>query len=713
MVIKVVGAELNRSFDSFGKMDPFAVVHVVEPDGSLWEMARTTTDWGGHMTPSWNHTCRGILYRGKNGGGGLRFQVFEKNFGDVGTPTFCGEASLPAHELVEEVAGKLGEWTMVHRAKLMKNSEETGIIMVQAFLSMETETDGVGFSLVDARKFLSPARSACPEACLSGFPCYALKLRAPQESELPDRWIGRDASAGFTEIPFYERRRTLVGTGLENFFEFMLDYAGVVECPVEGAKTGGQPKKMMVLENLTAGNEAFRMLDIKIGEQAVHSKETGSLFGVLRQSLRDGMRLEANEGFYLETFLGQPHVLRSRNPLIHTLCEGNKTMREMATRLMLQRMHASEMFMHFVDVHLSPAATIGTGKSISTLGRASSVIVPSILPMDKAEIATTLSPTELSELALSEVVRQLARLALTCRRAEAPQNWRQSSVALSFDCGRALPRSNLKEGLVDDRILRDMVKVRIHNWGCSDLTTKEGHTALSVNDRKERGANWRCYTRSMFKLAWEAARAYRHRFSNAGQWKEAIVTVLDFDSTSADDVIGSARLPLQPTEQKTVPLMDKSGQNAGEATITYSMEFREFPQGARLRGVWCVKILRASNLLVCDKLLGTSDPYASMCVVSEDGAMQMQQNTAVIARDLNPKWNETFEFPLAAAGRGVLDQLLDTATAGLGSQANLDKMLPAYSTDGSTGEAERALQLWVEHFTVMATTTSRSGKGGA
>lgn len=167
-----------------------------------------------------------------------------------------------------------------------------------------------------------------------------------------------------------------------------------------------------------------------------------------------------------------------------------------------------------------------------------------------------------------------------------------------------------------------------------------------------------------------------------------------------------------------MPLRDGRGSTVvtrgGDATITYTMEYREFPKGARLRGAWCVKILRASNLTVCDKLLGTSDAYATVSAVSQDGAALAQQSTAVVARNLSPTWNECFEFPLAHEGTAPLGQLLGTAASRLvAASGTLEKIFPPHGA----GElaVRRAQVLWGEQLTRAASSAAPelSALGGA
>lgn len=277
----------------------------------------------------------------------------------------------------------------------------------------------------------------------------------------------------------------------------------------------------------------------------------------------------------------------------------------------------------------------------------------------------------------------------------------------------------MKGGKVDDETLRRIAKVKLHNWGNSQLVTKEEHLALNPQGRKERIDNWRCYKGGVDRLAWEAVHAYRQRFCNSeAQWKEIKVTVLDFDSTSADDVIGSAILPLEAVKEKTVPLRDSKGNTistkGGDATITYTMQYQKFPAGARLEGALCVTVLRASNLAVCDKLLGTSDPYATVSALNQDGATSVQQNTAVVARNLNPTWNECLEFPFVRKGTDPLGQLLGSVAPGLAADGVLGKILPPHGA--SEADVRRALALWGEQLMKVASSApppSPRALGGA
>lgn len=48
-----------------------------EDEGKL-EIGRTKTDWAAHMTPQWNHMCRGVQYGGPEAGDLLTVEVSEE-----------------------------------------------------------------------------------------------------------------------------------------------------------------------------------------------------------------------------------------------------------------------------------------------------------------------------------------------------------------------------------------------------------------------------------------------------------------------------------------------------------------------------------------------------------------------------------------------------------------------------------------------------------
>jgi len=249
-------------------------------------------------------------------------------------------------------------------------------------------------------------------------------------------------------------------------------------------------------------------------------------------------------------------------------------------------------------------------------------------------------------------------------------------VALAFDCG-SLPSRAVPESEVCGA-----VKVHIFDWGRSELNTPDNHNRLSPEQRQDRATFWEYYAGGVDRLAWEVARAYWQRFSNAGEWREAFLTLMDFDSHSANDFIGRAVLsPLQEQEEITVPLLDESGVEVrasawGEtATLTYSVRRRRYPEGSPLASAWRITIVRADNLPRCNWTYGTTDAFVEVTGISAEGSKRFRQVTSVKQNSLCPEWNEVLELPCAAS-RGMLCQQLGAAVTGLGD-GTLDLMFPS------------------------------------
>ena len=127
--MKITKAELVRSFDSMGKMDPFAVVEWVSAfDDSRWEMSRTPTHWSGHMMPQWNHTTRSQdFFKGDV----VEVSVLER---DLVSSELCGKARVSVLNLVPESKLEAGKTLpIVCEAKTLNldlNGEHTGTVTV-------------------------------------------------------------------------------------------------------------------------------------------------------------------------------------------------------------------------------------------------------------------------------------------------------------------------------------------------------------------------------------------------------------------------------------------------------------------------------------------------------------------------------------------------------------------------------------------------------
>jgi len=362
------------------------------------------------------------------------------------------------------------------------------------------------------------------------------------------------------------------------------------------------------------------------------------------------------------------------DPLLDVGSTTNKKWQKKAHRVLLQRMTASEMLMHYLDLHQDLA-----------------------YPDDKG-LQSTLCPSELIELVLHESARSLCKLAVACRRTPVPQKWIGSSVALGFDSGEP-PRRGAPEAEV-----RSATIVQLFDWGRSELNTVEKHMDMSDKDQHDRAQFWKYYVGGIDRLLWESARAYRHRFGNADGWTNVTFTLFDFDSMSENDFMGTVTVPLEPTFEKTVQLLHYNGSKVtgalrGSSTLTYSITKREMPEGSRLAHTWRVTVVRAESLPRMDVMQGksTSDPFCTVTAVSDMGDMRFRQQTSVKVKNLDPEWNEAFDLPVAAQ-TGELEAALEEVSPEL-VRESLDWLLPpeahsSYRDDTEAVRATASLSSW-------------------
>jgi len=675
----VLRAELVRSFETFGKMDPFVIVEHLPKGGTTWEFARTRTDWGGHMAPTFNHLCRSIEVDADDV---IRFRLLEKNFGDLRAPTFCGESGATVRQLLRGNVQVSADYAEPCKLKMVKGEEETGFLVVQ--VGLEDPSKSEAFARVSAKRFESPVAPVPGRSTLFG-----LKLKEVATGMSRECWVGKDLSRAHSELAFYEQVKKLrvpgSGIGFEPLLEYLLQYEGVVEVHCEGQKPKEPPKQLMVLENPGVRDilgSTYRRVDLKLGHSASTSV-TGSRLQQLKQTLMEGLRPGSGDGFCLERFQGGPASLESADPLLDVGGDMLKSeaIRHKARKAMLQRLPGPDVLMYFVDLQKLSSST----------------------PGESAIMAEKL---------LSQLVFRLAGLAVACRRAPAPQLWLGTSLALSLDTGAG--------------VVPPQATVKLFGWGQANLTTPEQHQALPPAERRERAGKWREFISSIDKVGWEAARAYRHRFNNAAGWTEVKFVVADFDALSNADFIGQVSIHLDKTSsiaghQQVLHLVDRSGnpvigKNGLPATLTCAIQFHPLPEG-RLSAVWRVHVLSAANLPSRD-LSGSSDPWVSLYATGKEGsqAFCFQQRSSVLPRNLDPQWDEMFELPVARPGEQFLAEALEEAAPGLGVAVtqSAEKILPCAVGSGliaaATGikEEKAAFSAW---STAAAHAADRAARG--
>lgn len=511
-------------------------------------------------------------------------------------------------------------------------------------------------------------------------PFFQLSLReAEREKRSKTYFIGKDLSHTQDEVEFYEEALVMKKSNADEMgalLDFMFEYEGVLTAPEKDAPAGAKPIEMLVLRNLFDGCEKLRMLDVKIGQKTSSAGWYGkSNLKSLLTDFRDGLTNSA-EGYRMAGFNGPPSTFTSRDPLLDIgglWADANKK----ALRASLSQVTGAEMFEYLLDVHEEPAD-----------------------PGDAA-LSERLAPLEVAELVHHEAVQSLVSLAVACRNVRIPQKWVGSSICIAFDCRR------LPERKTPEAELRKAVQVNIFDWGRSELNTPEKHEKLTEEEQHDREQFWGYYVGGVDLLAWEAVRAYWHRFGNASSWDKVVAIVYDYDSFSEDDFLGEVELNLNEVVGKgpqTAKLKTGRSKNFSlsafssgeEPTITYSVELRHFPAGSRLRDACRICFHSAAKLPIADFRSQSSDPYVTLVARSDDGKLTFHQRTSVIAANLNPTWNETLELPLAMlTNEGRLGRLLGDAFNGTEITGELSEVLfpPQGCPSKQTDEAQMS---WVQ-----------------
>jgi len=108
------------------------------------------------------------------------------------------------------------------------------------------------------------------------------------------------------------------------------------------------------------------------------------------------------------------------------------------------------------------------------------------------------------------------------------------------------------------------------------------------------------------------------------------------------------------------------------------MSWRTLPASSRLSGVWRVTIVQIDNLHMTDMKKGVlaSDPVCHVHATSESPRLSYWEETCVKLMNLNPRYDETFELPIAK-NPGYLEAALRNFGDGF-STSHFDHLFPAH-----------------------------------
>jgi len=519
---------------------------------------------------------------------------------------------------------------------------------------------GDSVTRVDPDSFVLPVRRIGVSGGTAPF--FRLKLKRTEDKSV-DYYIGKDLSHATDEIGFYEKvlllkKRPGANEDLLPLLDFAFEYAGVLDAWEEGFREGDASLELLVLRNLYDGKKKLRLLDLKMGPKTAQAGWQGKTrMRAMKQGVVDALSNSTVEGFRLEGFDGCPGSLASKEPIVDAipLCyqvgkltklssslrpgDGIKKMTKLSSslrpsdgtkkkmnRMMLQTLKGAEVFQHFVDLHLD-------------FDREAK----------EQEVHRYIEPIEVAELVLHEVVERLTRLLLACYMASVPQKWIGSSVALGYEAGHLPERG----GMNAEEEIRSNVLVNIFDWGRSELNTIEAFNNMNEKEKGDRKKFWKLYTNGIRSLSWNAACEYWNRFGNVFSWEKVRIRVYDYDSTSKDDFMCQAAVPVVETTKETwIPLKGRIVGLKVKGTLSYSFEWHDAPYDSRMKGWFRLHIGEGKDLPRRDKVTGgKSDPYCIITAKSSCGKHEFSQTTSTIVQNLNPEWDENFYLPILKDGR--------------------------------------------------------------
>jgi len=341
---------------------------------------------------------------------------------------------------------------------------------------------------------------------------YGVRFKPGKGDGRPADWfIGKDFGRAADEFDFYQKM-TAAATSERCWFDFVkiaVECPGVVnlECNVPDKKKKGDDtpatlhgstlalpaeeshhKDLLLLENMHCGFKKMRLIDLKLGEEtAVAGWKGKSRVRAQVNSLVDSQTNSAVEGFRLEGIDNPPksldqYLTLNSKWLLSQSAVAAVLSDKRARRFCMQRLRGSEVILHWLNMQADEQEGHGPRRQ-----RADSELSSKDQCTKEQHVHA----------ALWQTIEQVGRTMETVLAIPVPQMWIGSSIGAMVEVGEVS--------------MNPMVKVKVFDWGRSEMNLATEYLRLTAAEKKERISHWRMYLRSLLRFQFELLRHAAHR----------------------------------------------------------------------------------------------------------------------------------------------------------------------------------------------------------
>lgn len=353
---------------------------------------------------------------------------------------------------------------------------------------------------------------------------YAVRYKVGRGEPI-DKYIGKDFGRTADEFDFYQKMKAAAYSERcwYDFIRIAPECPGVVHLECDSAVADpsttwsgqngpgdSQTHALLLLENMHSGFKKMRFIDLKLGEEtAVAGWKGKSRLRAQVNSLVDWQTNSSVEGFRLEGSDNPPssleQYLQLSSKLVMGQTWGNILSERRARRFCMQRLRGSDILNYWLSLQADEPDSNSSSRR-------------------KTESENKRAKEQYVHEAIWQTIDEVCRVLEIVLAIPVPQMWIGSSLGLQLEVG--------------DTNCPPVVKVKVFDWGRSDMTLAGEYLRLTAVQKKEHISHWRQYLRALLHFQFELLRLAAHRCC-CRQW-EAIVCELCVEQQSISNVVSVA-----------------------------------------------------------------------------------------------------------------------------------------------------------------------------